>query len=135
MNEGAFYTQVFTLFYNNIKQGIDITIFGDGTQTMDLIHASDIARANLLGLKSNVTGEFLNVGSGRETTVEELAHLMMDTLGKKVNIIYKDGDSQKVKNRRSDTTKIAKLLGFTPTINPREGISQYIKTNDNKNPL
>ncbi len=127
MREGAFYTQVFPIFYNKINNGEDITIFGDGSQTMDLIHADDIARANMMGMESKVTGEFFNVGSGKETTVVELAETMMNIMNKKVQIIYKDDDSQKVKNRRSSVSKINTLLGFVPKVNVKDGLARYIR--------
>tara|TARA_B100000287_G_C20624260_1_gene777121 strand:- start:227 stop:1165 length:939 start_codon:yes stop_codon:yes gene_type:complete len=127
MREGAFYTQVFPIFYNKINNGEDITIFGDGSQTMDLIHADDIARANMMGLESDVTNEFFNVGSGEETTVTDLAKTMMDIMKLKVNIIYKNDDSQKVKNRRSSTKKINDLLGFTPKVKVKDGLTKYIR--------
>tara|TARA_Y100000034_G_C6902145_1_gene417505 strand:- start:2947 stop:3891 length:945 start_codon:yes stop_codon:yes gene_type:complete len=131
MREGAFYTQVFPIFYNKIKNGENIIIYGDGSQTMDLIHADDISRANMLGLESDVSGEFFNVGSGSETKVLELAEIMMDVMDKKVNIIYKDDDSQKVKNRRSSTDKIKAMLGFVPKIKVRDGLSKYVGTMNN----
>ncbi|MAG26599.1 hypothetical protein CMI47_13740 [Candidatus Pacearchaeota archaeon] len=131
MREGAFYTQVFPIFYNKIKKGENIIIYGDGSQTMDLIHADDISRANMLGLESDVSGEFFNVGSGSETKVLELAEIMMDVMDKKVNIIYKDDDSQKVKNRRSSTDKIKAMLGFVPKIKVRDGLSKYVGTMNN----
>jgi len=127
MREGAFYTQVFPIFYNKINNGEDIIIFGDGNQTMDLIHADDIARANMMGLESDVTNEFFNVGSGEETTVTDLAKTMMEIMELKVSIIYKDDDSQKVKNRRSSTNKINELLGFTPKVSVKDGLTRYIR--------
>jgi UDP-glucose 4-epimerase len=130
MNQGAFYTQVFNIFYDKIKNNENITIYGDGSQTMDLIHAEDIARANLLGMQSNTTKEFFNVGSGVETKVSELAEIMMDIMGNKVKINYEPNDSQKVKNRRSSTEKIKSLLNFTPNVNPIVGLTRYI-TNKN----
>ena len=78
---GTFYTQVFPTFYDEIKNNKGITIFGDGSQTMDLIHAEDIARANILGIESDIEGEFFNVGTGVETSVLELANLMMKIMG------------------------------------------------------
>lgn len=132
MREGAFYTQVFPIFYNKINNGEDITIFGDGTQTMDLIHADDIANANVMGLESDVTNEFFNVGSGKETTVVELAEIMMGIMNKKVEIIYKDDDSQKVKNRRSSTDKINNLLDFTPRVKIVDGLKSYIESMKNE---
>lgn len=135
MNKGAFYTQVLNIFRDKIMNNEPIIIYGDGSQTMDLIHAKDVAKANMLGMESNVTHEFLNVGSGKETTVSELAHLLMEITGKKVEVIYKPEDSQKVKNRKSDTKKIHSLLGFTPEISPLEGLTNYVNskfTNDHE---
>jgi len=134
MRQGAFYTQVFPIFYNKIKNGEPITIYGDGSQTMDLIHAEDIARANILGLESDVSGEFFNVGSGKETSVLELAKLMMEMMDTEVEINIVPQDSQKVKNRRSSIDKINQLISFSPTKTVKEGLTQYlqtIKNNDN----
>lgn len=128
MNEGAFYTQVFNIFRDKIKDNKPITIYGDGNQTMDLIHAKDIAKANIMGMESEVTNEFFNVGSGKETKVSELAKIMMGIIGNKVDINYEPNDSQKVKNRRSNTEKISNLLKFTPKIDPIRGLTNFLKT-------
>ena len=47
--------------------------FGDGLQTMDMVHVSDVARANILGRQSAVSDDVLNIGSGAETSLLELA--------------------------------------------------------------
>jgi len=127
MREGAFYTQVFPIFYKAITNNKPITIYGDGSQTMDLIHAEDIAEANMLGLESDVTGEFFNVGSGVETSVVELANKMMSLLEVEVPINLVKEDTQKVKNRKSDLTKINTLLGFVPKVSALDGVAKYIK--------
>jgi UDP-glucose 4-epimerase len=82
----------------------------------------------MMGLESDITEEFFNVGSGSETTVTELAELMMDIMDKKVDIVYKDDDSQKVKNRKSSTNKINQLLNFVPKVKVRNGLVQYIES-------
>ena len=134
MNKGAFYTQVFPIFYDKIMNGETITIYGDGTQTMDLIHAEDIAKANLLGMESDVSNEFFNVGSGKETKVVDLAKIMMSIIGKETEIVFEPEDTQKVKNRRSSTEKINTMLGFVPEVTPEIGLSRYVeKMNDSKN--
>jgi len=127
---GTFYTQVFPTFYDGIKSGKGITIFGDGTQTMDLIHAEDIARANLLGIESDIQNEFFNVGTGIATTVLELANLMMAIMDTETKVNFFPEDSQKVKSRKSDTKKINKLLGFTPSIDVHSGVTRIIQALD-----
>jgi UDP-glucose 4-epimerase len=126
MRQGAFYTQVFPIFYNSIINGSPVKIYGDGKQTMDLIYAGDIARANMLGLESEVTGEFFNVGTGIETSVADLAGLMMEQLGVKVPIEFISNDTQKVKNRKSGTQKINNLLNFIPETSILKGIEKYV---------
>ena len=55
---------------------------GDGSATVDLVFAGDVARANVMALKSPVTNEFFNVASGVETTLRELAYLLIRLRGK-----------------------------------------------------
>ena len=133
MNQGAFYTQIFPIFYNSIKNGEELIIYGDGNQTMDLIHAEDIAEANIMGVNSAVSNEYFNVGNGISTSVNELAYVMMEKMGKKVNIQYVEKDVQKVKNRKSCTKKIFNMLGYKPRITLEYGIQRYIKNKENRN--
>ena len=128
MRVGAFYTQVIPIFYNKIVAGEPITVYGDGSQTMDLIHAKDIAWANILGLESDVTREFFNVGTGIETSVKELAYFLMKEIGATVQIKYIPEDTQKVKNRRAATEKIKKFLNFEPTITVAAGLKRYVES-------
>ena len=51
------------------------TIFGDGEQVRDFVYVDDVIEANLLALKSEATGIF-NIASGRNTTINELAHFI-----------------------------------------------------------
>ncbi|MEK1893286.1 MAG: NAD-dependent epimerase/dehydratase family protein, partial [Rhizobium sp.] len=61
------YTEVLIRWMERIAGGLPPIILGDGTQTMDFVHVHDIARANLLAAKSDVTDEVFNVASGSET--------------------------------------------------------------------
>jgi UDP-glucose 4-epimerase len=124
---GTYYTQVLKIFYDQIKRGGPLKIFGDGAQTMDMIHALDIARANILGMKNTaIQNVFFNVGTGIETSVYVLAIKLMKIMNKEVEIEYISEDSQKVTRRKSRTEKIKNLLGFEPIINVDEGLKRYI---------
>src|SRR5215210_4905587 len=67
------YTEVLIRWMDRIMGGQPPMIFGDGSQTMDFVHVEDIARANILALKSDVTDEVFNVASGVETSLDDLA--------------------------------------------------------------
>ena len=71
------YTEVLIRWMERIAAGQPPLIFGDGTQTMDFVHVHDIARANVLAAKSDVTDEVFNVASGDETSLHELAQALL----------------------------------------------------------
>ena len=56
-------------------------IFGDGSQAYDFVHVADVARANILALKSDATDENLNVGTGVKTTIKELVDMLLEMTG------------------------------------------------------
>jgi UDP-glucose 4-epimerase len=63
---------VVAIFCGRILEGKPVTIFGDGNQTRDYIYVRDVVRANLAALESRATGIALNVGTGVETSVNDL---------------------------------------------------------------
>jgi UDP-glucose 4-epimerase len=71
------YTEVFVRWMEAIAAGRAPVIFGDGTQTMDFVHVADIARANVLAADSDATDTVFNVGSGTETSLNELADMLL----------------------------------------------------------
>ncbi|MEO0190403.1 MAG: SDR family NAD(P)-dependent oxidoreductase [candidate division WOR-3 bacterium] len=124
---GAFYTQVFQKWIHLIKAGKPIEIYGDGTQTMDLIHAEDAARANILAMfNDNIKNEYFNVGTGIETSLLQLKDLLFKKMNKTVPVKFIPYDEHLVKRRASSTKKIKEMLGFEPKISLEEGIERYI---------
>jgi len=124
---GAFYTQVFQKWIHGIHEDKEIIIYGDGDQTMDLVHASDAARANILALfNDKVKNEFFNVGSGKETSLKELLTLLERLMGKKAKVKYIEADPHLVRRRLASLEKIQKMLGFKPQVQIEEGAKKYI---------
>ena len=122
---GALYSQIVPIFAKKILKNEELTVYGDGTQTMDMIHAKDIAEANVLGLFSNVTKEFFNVGTGIETSVNKLIEYFGEVYNIKTKIKYIKDDSQKVKHRKSSIKKITKMLNFKPKIKIIDGLQRF----------
>ena len=75
------YTEVLVRWMERIAAGLPPVILGDGSQTMDFVDVGDIARANILAARSDVTDEVFNVASGQETSLHELAHALLDRHG------------------------------------------------------
>jgi UDP-glucose 4-epimerase len=124
---GAFYTQVLQKWIHGIHEDKEIIMYGDGKQTMDLVHSSDAARANVLALfNDEVKNEFFNVGSGKETSLKELLALLERLMGKKAKVKYIEADPHLVRRRLASLEKIQKMLGFKPRIQIEEGAKKYI---------
>jgi UDP-glucose 4-epimerase len=121
----AYYTSVINTFRENLLRGDPPIIAGDGNQSMDFIHVSDVVNANILGLESNVENEVFNLGSGVSTTVRELAYKLIKLAGKKVDPIF---SSRKVivDKRMADIQKIRKFLGFIPKVTLEDGLHEVI---------
>ncbi len=125
---GAFYTQVFQKWIHAIHEDREITMYGNGEQTLDLVHSSDAARANILAMfNQDVKNEFFNVGSGKETSLKQLLALIEKNLNKKARVKYIEADPHLVKRRCASIEKIKKLLGFEPMITVEQGTRRYIE--------
>jgi UDP-glucose 4-epimerase len=131
---GAFYTQVFQKWIISIDEAKPIQIYGDGKQTMDLIHSEDCARANVVAMfQDAVEYEIFNVGTGIETSLNQLKDMLFAKMGKSVPVEYLPYDKHLVRRRQSSTDKIRKLLGFQPSISVEEGVDRYIRAMRNRN--
>ena len=125
---GAFYTQVFQKWILLVEKGEPIQIYGDGEQTMDLIHSEDCARANVVAMfREDVKYEMFNVGTGIETSLNQLKDMLFEKMGKSVPVEYVPYDEHLVRRRQSSTEKIKRMLDFVPEVSLEEGIERYIK--------
>ena len=124
---GAFYTQVFQKWIHGINDGQEIVMYGDGEQTMDLVHSSDAAKANVLAMfNDDVKNEHFNIGSGKETKVKDLLALIEKMLGKKATVKHIESDPHLVRRRCASIEKARKMLGFEPSVTVEEGTRRYI---------
>lgn len=125
---GAFYTQVFQKWIHAIYEDREITMYGDGEQTMDLVHSVDAANANVLAMfNEDVKNEFFNVGTGKETSLKQLLAIIEKLMSKKAKIKYVSEDPHLVRRRCASIEKIKTMLGFEPTIDVEEGARRYIR--------
>ena len=123
MDAFGVYTEVFIRWMECIEAGKPLVIFGDGKQTMDFIHVMDIARSNILAAKSNVSDDFINIASGEETSLGQLAETLLKVMNKGLRPEY--GPVRKVNNvqrRLADTQKARELLGFETRISLEDGL-------------
>lgn len=123
------YTEVLVRWMQRIEEGVPPLILGDGLTSMDFIYIEELARANVLALKSDVTDEVFNVASGVETNLKELAATLMKVMGADPSMTPEYGPERKVNGvprRLADTSKARDLLGFEAEVDLEEGLSRLV---------
>ena len=102
-------------------------IMGDGLQTADFVYVEDVARANLLAAFSEVGSDTFNVGTGIETSLNELAATLARVMGNEVRPEFGEERSvNAVRRRRADTTKASRMLGFDAQMTLEEGLHRLV---------
>lgn len=104
--------------------GEPLTIEGDGHQTRDFVHVTDVVRANLLAADTAHTGEVFNVGTGRSVSVRRLADVVAATVDGDVEIQHTEGRTGDIRQSRADVDKARRLLGFEPRIDIETGVDR-----------
>jgi len=113
------YALVIGSFLRQKKQGTPLTITGDGTQTRDFTHVSDVVSANLLAAESRNAGkgEVINIGAGRNISINNLAAIIG---GPTINIEAR----LEPHDTLADISKARELLGWAPTIKFEDGLAE-----------
>jgi UDP-glucose 4-epimerase len=127
MDTHGVYTEVLIRWMDRIAAGQPPVILGDGSQTMDFVYVEDVARANLLAAGASVTDEVLNVASGSETSLAELACLLLGAMGS--DLEPEHGPERKVNavpRRLADTDRAERLLGFRAGVRLEDGLGRLV---------
>jgi UDP-glucose 4-epimerase len=127
MDISGAYTEVFIRWMERITAGQPPLILGSGTQTMDFVYVEDIARANILAAKADVTDEVFNIASGTETSLKELADALLKVMRSDLSPAY--GPERKVNpvpRRLADVSKARRLLGFKARVPLETGLRRLV---------
>jgi UDP-glucose 4-epimerase len=121
------YSGVITRFINRAKEGQPLTIYGDGSQTRDFVNVNDIVQALLACIKSSgANGEVFNIGSGKPTSVTELAKTVLEFTGQDLEIRYELARAGDIKDSYADISKAKRLLGYEPKVTLRDGLKALL---------
>ena len=123
------YTGVAAIFASRLLNGRPPMIFEDGAQARDFTHVSDVVRGILLALESDAAvGQAINLGTGRPTSVDEIAHVISAGLGLEIeperNGRYRAGD---IRHCYADTTRARDLLGFEAEVKFEDGMGRLVE--------
>jgi UDP-glucose 4-epimerase len=122
------YTEVLIRWLDAIEANQPPLIFGDGMQAMDFVFVDDVARANVLAAESDVTDEVFNVGTGLQTSLNELCAELLDLTRSSLRPEYREARTvANVQTRRAGVAKAAELLDFRALVPLTEGLQQLIR--------
>jgi UDP-glucose 4-epimerase len=134
MDIAGAYTEVFIRWMERISSDRPPIIFGDGSQTMDFVFVEDIARANILAAQSNISDNVFNVASGVETSLKDLATLLIKVMECKMEIEYgPERNVNPVPRRLADTKSAEEKLGFKAEVQLKEGLKKLVDWWKNEN--
>lgn len=122
------YTGILTVFYNQIQNNQQISIYENGKPTRDFVHINDVVQANLLALNYEHQGfEDFNIGSGQNFSIKFAAELLVQACGKTTPIVYtSDYRAGDILACTADISKANKKLGYSPRTKLRNGINEFV---------
>lgn len=117
---------VVAIFSGKMLRGEPVTVNGDGMQTRDYVFVGDVALMSLLALERDATGP-VNIGTGIETDVNQLAGVLRDVSGSRSEVRH--GPAKSGEQRRSvvDIRRAADVFGWRPEVSLRDGLARTVE--------
>jgi len=121
------YAGVITKFLDRINEGKAPIIFGGGSQIRDFIHASDVAKANLMAMNSNSSNLIVNIGTGNAVSLFELANMMIGVSGLKIEPIFAEALEGDIEKSHADISQAKKYFNWEPKIELQDWLTEILK--------
>lgn len=119
---------VVAIFSTRLLDGEPLTVFGDGKQTRDYVYVGDVVAANMVvtdhvfGRLNGIDDRAFNVGTGKETSVNELARTLMEGVGREVEVRYAPPRAGELRHSCLDASRL-RALGWAPATDLRAGLA------------
>lgn len=123
------YANLVSQFLWSMQKNESPVIYGSGDQTRDFVYAKDVALANIMLMESNkrFVGEIFNVGTGKETNMNELIKLINKILNTDVKPTYVENKvNNYINTQKADISKIQKWIGWKPNYSLEQGIRDIL---------
>ena len=114
-------------FMHQIIGGGSVVVFGDGSQSRDFVYIDDVVEALIRAATApGIDQQIINVGSGQETTVDELIAQMAQTVGVKANVLHNTETSGGIARLVADLHKAQRLLQYAPSVDLALGLQKLL---------
>ncbi len=121
------YSGVISIFSDRCHAGRDVLIFGDGKQTRDFVFVGDVSRAIVLAcFAKGGDGSPANIGTGVETSVNELAELVNEFCGGKSTISHAESRDGEILKSVADVSRAKERFDFRATVSLRDGLRETV---------
>ena len=128
------YSGVITRFIDRIKQGLSLIVYGDGSQTRDFVHVSNIVETIMGSLeKESAEGQVFNIGSGKPTSIDELAKTILSLAGSNLGVVHEASRPGDIKDSYADVSKATKLLDYSPKMTLSDGLCEILANSNMPN--
>lgn len=121
------YVSVIMKVLDRIFAGKPPIIYGDGSQVLDFIYIKDVARANILSMKSDLADISLNIASGIPTKVNDLVDMLLELTNSQLKPVHESGGESYVTERIGATELAKKKLGFTAEVSLLDGLREVVE--------
>lgn len=122
------YIAVIMKMLDAIDRGDGPTIMGDGSEAFDFVAVEDCGMANVCAMKADTNDRFYNVGTGKRTSLKELAELILEITGCGLPINFAPrSQATLVRNRVGSPKRASAEIGFTAGLDLRDGLKQLIE--------
>jgi UDP-glucose 4-epimerase len=118
---------VVTRFIRAALAGGTFEIFGDGMASRDFLHVDDLCRGIVAAADSDLSDVVLHLASEKETTINELAELILELVGSDVEIVHHPKRAGEVERNFARAERAKELLGWEPRLPLREGMQTTIE--------
>lgn len=123
------YPAVIPIFLTQLMKNNDLTIFGDGEQTRDFCHVSNVVNANILAMTTEnkeAFGEVFNVGCNKRISINDMSIMLKNIVGKNVKNIYVDERKGDIKHSLASIDKIKKYLNYEVVMYFKDGLYKTV---------
>jgi UDP-glucose 4-epimerase len=121
------YVEVMVKWLDLIDEGKPLVLYGDGSASVDFVYVGDVAGANLLACDTKTIDDIVNVCSGIETRMSDLAALLLELTGSNVGVEHRPQPAGALPARRyGDPRRARELLGFAAKTDLRDGVKKLI---------
>ncbi len=124
----ASHAPVIPRFLKAAQSGASVVIFGDGKQTRDFVYVDDVVDALVVAATApHIDRQVINVGSGVETSLNDLVAAIEQVMGRHLEPIYNTGQAGGVRRMCADLSRAQALLGFVPRVTLEDGLRRFLE--------